>query len=156
AGGRRKAGAKNGAKATASTSIAPPGSVTVQVASMAQGEGHRTVLAQVGADVFGLSISDVRVTTDLDTGKDAWSIASGNYSSRFAPAVAGATHLAATKLRDRLARIAAAQLNVRPEEVVFAGGKIASKTNPDAAVPFLRRAAPSHVGPRPLPPPLAR
>jgi 2-furoyl-CoA dehydrogenase large subunit len=148
---RRKAGAKNGAQATASISIEPLGSVTVQVASTPQGQGHRTVLAQVVADVFGLSISDVRVTTDLDTGKDAWSIASGNYSSRFAPAVAGATHLAATKLRDRLARIAAAQLNVRPEEVVFAGGKIVSKTNPDAAVPFSRVAAMSHWAPGLLP-----
>jgi 2-furoyl-CoA dehydrogenase large subunit len=148
---RAKAGAKNGAQATASITIDPLGAVIVQVASTPQGQGHRTVLAQVVADVFGLSISDVRVTTDLDTGKDAWSIASGNYSSRFAPAVAGATHLAATKLRDRLARIAAAQLNVRPEEVVFAGGKIASKTNPDAAIAFSRLAAMSHWAPGLLP-----
>src|SRR5262249_31786464 len=148
---RRKAGAKNGAQATASISIDPPGSVTVQVASTPQGQGHRTVLAQVVADVFGLSISDVRVTTDLDTGKDAWSIASGNYSSRFAPAVAGATHLAATKLRDRLARLAAAQLNVRPGEVGFAGSQVASKNNPDAAVPFSRVAAMSHWAPGLLP-----
>src|SRR6266508_497283 len=148
---RRKAGAKNGAQATASITLDPLGSVTVQVASTPQGQGHRTVLAQVVADVFGLSMTDVRVTTDLDTGKDAWSIASGNYSSRFAPAVAGATHLAATRLRDKLSRIAAAQLNVRPEDLVFAGGKVVAKTNPDAAIAFSRLAAMSHWAPGLLP-----
>jgi 2-furoyl-CoA dehydrogenase large subunit len=109
------------------------------------------VLAQVAADVLGLRLEDVRVTTDLDTAKDAWSIASGNYSSRFAPAVAGAAHLAATRLRDKLARIAALQLNVRPEDLVFADGRISAKSNPDASVPFARVAASSHWSPGLLP-----
>ncbi len=144
---RRKAGPKNGAQATATITLDPVGSVTVQVASVPQGQGHRTVLAQVVADVFGLPMSQIRVTTDLDTAKDAWSIASGNYSSRFAPAVAGAAHLAATKLRDRLARIAASQLNVRAEDLVFADGRIAARSNPDASTPFARVAAASHWSP---------
>jgi 2-furoyl-CoA dehydrogenase large subunit len=148
---RRKAGPKSGAQATATVTLDPVGSVTVQVASAPQGQGHRTVLAQVVADVFGLAMDQVRVTTDLDTAKDAWSIASGNYSSRFAPAVAGAAHLAASKLRDRLARIAASQLNVRAENLVFADGKISSRTNPDVAVPFARVAATGHWSPGLLP-----
>jgi 2-furoyl-CoA dehydrogenase large subunit len=148
---RRKAGPKNGAQATATITLDPVGSVTVQVASVPQGQGHRTVLSQVVADVFGLAMGDVRVTTDLDTAKDAWSIASGNYSSRFAPAVAGAAHLAATRLRDRLARIAASQLNVKPEDLVFDNGAIAATTNPDASIPFARVAATSHWSPGLLP-----
>ncbi len=148
---RRKAGPKNGAQATATISLDPVGSITVQVASAPQGQGHRTVLAQVVADVLGVSKDDIRVTTDLDTAKDAWSIASGNYSSRFAPAVAGAAHLAATRLRDRLARLAASQLNVRPEDLVFAAGKIASRANPDAALPFARVAGIGHWSPGMVP-----
>ena len=66
--------------------------VTVHVASVPQGQGHRTVLSQVVADVFGLAPAEIRVDTEIDTAKDAWSIASGNYSSRFAPAVAGTAH----------------------------------------------------------------
>ena len=85
---RKKAGPKNGAQATATVTLDPVGSVGVHVASVPQGQGHRTVLAQVVADVFGLPCEAVRVVVDLDTGKDAWSIASGNYSSRFAAAVA--------------------------------------------------------------------
>ena len=94
----------------------------------------------------------MRVVTDLDTGKDAWSIASGNYASRFAPAVAGAAQLAATRLRDKLARIAAAQLNVRAEEVDLRRRRHRARGNPDnAAVPFARVAAASHWSPGTLP-----
>src|SRR5207248_1253680 len=108
---RRRAGPKNGAQSTATVSLDPLGAVSVQVSSVPQGQGHRTVLAQVIADVLGLKPQDIRVATEVDTAKDAWSIASGNYSSRFAPAVAGAARLAALRLRDRLARVAAMQLN---------------------------------------------
>ncbi len=144
---RAKAGPKNGAQATATVTLDPVGSVTVQVASVPQGQGHRTVLAQVVADVFGIPLDQVRVTVDLDTAKDAWSIASGNYSSRFAAAVAGVAHQAATRLRDRLAQVAAAQLNVRADDLVFGSGRVASRTNPDAALPFARVAATSHWSP---------
>src|SRR6202012_5455012 len=70
---RRKAGPKNGAQATATVSIDPVGSVSVHVASVPQGQGHRTVLSQVVADVFGLTPGDIRVNTEIDTAKDAWS-----------------------------------------------------------------------------------
>ena len=144
---RRRAGPKNGAQATATVALDPVGTITVQVASAPQGQGHRTVLAQVVADVFGLKMGDIRVMTDLDTAKDAWSIASGNYSSRFAPAVAGTAKLAAERLRDRLARIAAAQLNVKADDLVFAGGRVFSSRNPDASLPFSRVASTSHWSP---------
>ena len=148
---RRKAGPKNGAQATATVTLDPVGAVTVQVASTPQGQGHRTVLAQVVADVLGLTPTDIRVTADLDTSKDAWSIASGNYSSRFAAAVAGVAQIAATRLRDKLARIAAAQLNVRADDLVFAGGNISSRDNADAKLSFGRAAATSHWAPGTLP-----
>ena len=144
---RRRAGPKNGAQSTATISLDPLGAVSVQVASTPQGQGHRTVLAQVIADVLGLKPQDVRVNAEVDTAKDGWSIASGNYSSRFAPAVAGAAQIAALRLRDRLGRIAAAQLNVSPAEIVFAGGRIAARANPDNAVAFARVAATGHWAP---------
>ncbi|BAI74633.1 xanthine dehydrogenase (plasmid) [Azospirillum sp. B510] len=144
---RRKAGPKNGAQATASVAVDPTGGVSVTVASAPQGQGHRTVLAQVVADVFGLRFEDIRVNTDLDTGKDAWSIASGNYSSRFAGAVAGAAQVAATRLRDRMAALVAGQLNCRADDVRFAGGKVFSDANPDNGLSFSRVAAAGHWSP---------
>ena len=148
---RRRAGPKNGAQATATVSLDPLGTVSVQVASTPQGQGHRTVLAQVVADAFGFRPQDIRVVADVDTAKDGWSIASGNYSSRFAPAVAGAAQIAASRLRERLARVAAAQLNVAPAEIVFANGRIAARANPDNAVSFSRIAAAGHWAPGTIP-----
>lgn len=148
---RVKAGPKNGAQATATIAVDPVGSVTVHVASVPQGQGHRTVLSQVVADVFGLKPADVRVATEMDTSKDAWSIASGNYASRFAPAVAGTAHLAATRLRDKFAAIAAGMLNVRPDEIVFENGRVAASGNRDNAITFGRVAAASHWAPGTLP-----
>lgn len=148
---RKKAGPKNGAQATATIAIDPVGSVSVHVASTPQGQGHRTVLAQVVADVFGLPMKSIRVVADLDTGKDAWSIAAGNYSSRFAAAVCGAAHLAATRMRDKLARVAASQLNAGADDISFGDGAIFVTHNPDARVPFGRLAALSHWSPALLP-----
>jgi 2-furoyl-CoA dehydrogenase large subunit len=144
---RRKAGPKNGAQATATISLDPGGAVTVHVASVPQGQGHRTVVAQIVADALGLTPKDVRVITEMDTARDAWSIASGNYASRFAPAVGGAVQLAATRIRDKLARAAAAQLNVPADELEFAGGRVRARGNPDNALPFGRLAAASHWAP---------
>jgi 2-furoyl-CoA dehydrogenase large subunit len=97
----------------------------------------------VGA-VFSLPAAAVRVHAELDTGKDAWSIAAGNYSSRFAGAVAGAAHLAAVRLRDKLAHIAASELNIAPEDVRFADARIFAAGNADNSVAFARLAGTSH------------
>jgi 2-furoyl-CoA dehydrogenase large subunit len=148
---RRKAGPKNGAQATATIAMDPVGGVSVHIASVPQGQGHRTVISQVIADVFGIAPSDVRVNTEVDTAKDAWSIASGNYASRFAAAVAGTAKIAADRLAARLTRIAAAQLNVDASDIVFRKGKVGSRSNPDNAVSFSRLAALSHWSPGSLP-----
>lgn len=148
---RAKAGPKNGAIASASVAIDLLGGVNVVIASAPAGQGHMTVCAQVVADVFGLEPQQVVVNVEFDTGKDAWSVAAGNYSSRFAGAVAGTVHLAAVRLRERLARIAAAALACPPERVRFAGGRVFDALQPDQGQPFTRLAASPHWAPALLP-----
>lgn len=148
---RERAGPKGGALAAATVGVDALGGVTVTVASVPQGQGHRTVLAQVVADVFGLAPGDVAVGTDLDTGRDAWSVASGNYSSRFAGAVAGTAHIAATRMRDRIAGVAAHVLGCPADRVRFAGGRIFDAEAPGAGQPFRRLAATSHWAQATLP-----
>jgi 2-furoyl-CoA dehydrogenase large subunit len=148
---RAKAGPKNGAIAAATVSIDPLGGVNVVIASAPAGQGHRTVCAQVAADVFGLNPEYIAVNVEFDTQKDAWSVAAGNYSSRFAGAVAGTVHLAACKLRDKLALIAAAQLCCEAADVVFVEGKVYSKHAPGTSLQFLRMAASPHWAPGLLP-----
>ena len=152
---RERAGPKDGALSAATVALDPLGGVSVVIDSLPQGQGHGTVAAQIVGEVFGLDFEAIRVEAALDTGRDAWSIAAGNYSSRFAGATAGAAHLAATRLRDRLAQIAAPQLNAPAAEVRFAGGRIFAAGNPDNSLSFARLAATSHWSPGSLPSPEA-
>ncbi len=148
---RAKAGPKNGASASATVSVDALGSVSVVIDSVPQGQGHRTVTAQVVADALGLNTPDIVVNAELDTQKDAWSIAAGNYSSRFAGAVAGTVHLAALKIRAKLAIIAADILQCEPAQIAFAKGKIYSLDRPEEKLPFHRVAGATHWSPGTLP-----
>ncbi len=148
---REKAGPKNGAVSMARVNIDPLGAVSVTADVTVQGQSHETVLAQIVASELGLAPDDVEVVLEIDTAKDQWSIAAGTYSSRFASGTAVAAHLAAVQMRDKLKGIAAKQLNVLPDDVELASGKIRSRSNPDNALPFGRVAATSHWSPVMLP-----
>jgi 2-furoyl-CoA dehydrogenase large subunit len=148
---REKAGPKNGAVSMARVAIDPLGAVTVTADVTVQGQSHETVLAQIVAEQLGLSPDEIEVVLELDTAKDQWSIAAGTYSSRFASGTAVAAHMAAVQMRDKLKAIAAKQLNILPDDVELAGGKIRSRSNPDNALPFGRVAATSHWSPVMLP-----
>jgi 2-furoyl-CoA dehydrogenase large subunit len=148
---REKAGPKSGAVSMATVNIDPLGAVTVTADVTVQGQSHETVLAQIVADQLGLRADDVEVVLEMDTAKDQWSIAAGTYSSRFASGTAVAAHMAAVQMRDKLKAIAAKQLNVLPDDVELARGKIRSRSNPDNALPFGRVAATSHWSPMLLP-----
>jgi 2-furoyl-CoA dehydrogenase large subunit len=148
---REKAGPKNGAVSLATVNIDPLGAVTVTADVTVQGQSHETVLAQIVAEELGLSTDDVEVVLELDTAKDQWSIAAGSYSSRFAGGPAVAAHMAAGQMREKIKAIAAKQLNVLPDDVELAGGKVRSRSNPDNALPFSRVAATSNWAPTLLP-----
>ncbi len=148
---REKAGPKSGAISLGTVNVDPLGAVSVTSDVPVQGQGHETVLSQIVAEQLGLKPSDISVNLEMDTAKDQWSIASGNYSCRFTPGAAVAVHIAATRIRDKLARIAAKQLNVLPDDVEFKNGKIGSRTNPDNAMAFGRVAGTAHWSPIMLP-----
>lgn len=143
---REKAGHKNGAISSATVSIDPTGSVLVNIASAPAGQGHQTVIKQIVGDLFGLNDTEVVVNVDFDTNKDAWSVASGNYSSRFAGAVAGTVYIAATRLKERIARYAATLLETSDDSLVFQSGFIRSKSR-DAKIAFARVCGAFHWAP---------
>jgi 2-furoyl-CoA dehydrogenase large subunit len=152
---RERAGPKNGAVSLATVAIDPLGAVSVSADAPMQGQGHATVLAQIVAEELGLGLDDVAVNLEIDTAKDAWSIAAGTYSCRFSPGTAVAAHMAAQQVRAKLAAIAANQLNVLKDDIEFAGGKIRSRGNPDNALSFTRVAGTAHWSPVLLPSDLA-
>jgi 2-furoyl-CoA dehydrogenase large subunit len=89
---------KSGNAEGALISIDPLGGITVRIATTPQGQGHRTVCAQVVADELGVDPKDVDVLAEMDTAAVPWTVASGNYSSRFSGVGVGAVREAARKL----------------------------------------------------------
>jgi 2-furoyl-CoA dehydrogenase large subunit len=148
---RERAGPKNGAVSMVGINVDPLGAVAVTADVTVQGQGHETVLSQIVGGRLGLDPADIAVRLEMDTAKDFWSIAAGTYSCRFSPGTAVAAHVAATRMRDKLAAIAAQQLNILPDDVEFAGGTIRSRVNPDNALPFGRVAGTAHWSPAMLP-----
>jgi 2-furoyl-CoA dehydrogenase large subunit len=148
---RRAIGPKNGAIGTATVAVDPLGAVTVTGDSIPHGQGHRTVLAQIVGERLGLAPDEVAVNLELDTQKDGWSIAAGNYACRFGPICSTIADMAAVKVREKLARIAASHLNARADELEFSGGKIFTRANPQNAVSFRRIAGEAHWSPATLP-----
>ena len=108
---------KSGNSEAVSIALGPHGGVTVRFTSTPQGQGHRTIAAQVVADALGIDPADVDVRTETDTSANPWTVSSGNYSSRFAAVVASAVHVAATQLADRLRELAAPMLEAEPGEI---------------------------------------
>ena len=148
---REKTGHKGGALASTSVSIGPTGSVYVTCDSLPQGQGHETILSQIVADVFGVKLNEIFVNSTHDTHKDSWSIAAGNYSSRFAGAVAGSAYNAAINLKKKLQKIAASELNCKSENILFNKGKVFDKKNSDNYLKFKRLAGIPHWSPGNLP-----
>ena len=144
---RVKAGPKNGAITSATVSIDPSGNIAANIASAPAGQGHQTVISQLLADVFGVLPAQIQVNVDFDTAKDAWSIAAGNYSSRFAGAVAGTVFLAAEKLKARIAEYAAHALQAKPEDLIFANGNISVAGDENRSISFSRLCGNFHWSP---------
>ena len=148
---REKSGPKNGAVSMVTVNVDPLGAVSVTADVTVQGQGHATVLSQIVAGRLGLRVEDISVNLELDTQKDQWSIAAGTYSCRFSPGTAVAADMAATRIRDKLTKIAARQLNVLAEDIEFIDGRVRSRSNPDNAVAFGRVAGTVHWSPVLLP-----
>jgi len=96
---------KSGNAEGATVSISPLGGITVRIGTTPQGQGHETVCAQIVADAVGVTPEEIEVLTAMDTSTSAWTIASGNYSSRFSGVGTGAVYLAAQKLAAKIDRI---------------------------------------------------
>lgn len=140
---------KSGNAEGATVAINPLGGVVVQLSTTPQGQGHRTVAAQVAADVLGVPPAEIEVLTSADTSATPWTVASGSYSSRFSGVGAGAVHKAATRIAAKLRAIAAPQLGCAAGEVELRDGKAWRNGE---SVSVRRLAGTAHWNPDGLPP----
>lgn len=96
---------KSGNAEGCTIAISPLGGVTVHLPTTPQGQGHRTVVAQIVADRLGVDPQEVEVVTGSDTAVSPWTVASGSYSSRFSGVAVGAVAVAAERLAEKIAAI---------------------------------------------------
>jgi 2-furoyl-CoA dehydrogenase large subunit len=148
---RRRADRKSGANASAVVSVDPSGQVTLRLCSAPNGQGHATVAAQIVADALGLHPNDIDVITEIDTLTSAWSIASGNYSNRFAAIVVDAIAKCAEQVAQKIKLLAADALDVSPEEIELREGYARVRGQSNKGLPFRKAAARAHWDPAGLP-----
>ena len=148
---RAKGLPKSGNAEGATLAMNPLGGVTVRLSTVPQGQGHRTVAAQVVADALGLDPAAVEVQSELDTHVNAWTVSSGNYSSRFAGMGAAAVAEAAGRLAGKLRRIAGDVLECSPADVELVDGQARVVGQPDRGVSLRRLAGAAHWNPESLP-----
>jgi aerobic carbon-monoxide dehydrogenase large subunit len=97
------------------------GTVEVLAGASGHGQGHTTSWAQIAAEQLGISHENVKVyegdTAMIQTG-------TGTFASRSVSVDGAGVHLAAQKIRDKMLKIAAHQLEVDPADLVIRDGTI--------------------------------
>jgi carbon-monoxide dehydrogenase large subunit len=84
--------------------VHPTGSAIVRIGVQTQGQGHETTFAQIVAEELGLPVENIEVEHgDTDTAPYGL----GTYASRSTPTAGAATAMAARKIRDKAAHLAA-------------------------------------------------
>jgi carbon-monoxide dehydrogenase large subunit len=124
--------------------VHPTGKITVLTGSHSHGQGHETTFAQIVADQFGVDIADVDVVHG-DTDRVQYGV--GTYGSRSAALGGSALVRSAEKIREKLKKIAAHQLEASVEDMVYDQdeGTISVAGSPDAVKTFAELAFASIV-----------
>ena len=109
------------------------GRVNVAIGLTTQGQGHRTVFAQIVADTLGVRLEDVHVTSG-DTRRFGYAV--GTFASRAAVMSGNAVGLAAAKVREKALRIASDALEVDPGDLEISAGVVRVKGAPATSIPL--------------------
>ncbi|RHW24922.1 aldehyde oxidase [Nocardioides immobilis] len=127
------------------------GSVYTVTGGVAFGQGHETTVAQVVADMLGLTPDEIITHRGSDSALSAQTGFSGSYASQFAVTGIGAILNATRKLVREIQLVAASILGATPEEIVLEGGHALVLGDPERALPFAAVAGIVHFSPADLP-----
>ena len=125
------------------------GRITARVGFTSEGQGQYTVIAQLLADYFGAEMTDIAVVSVNTLGAPP---SFGPGGSRLGVAIAGATMLAAGKLRKKIVEIAAGLLQTPVEKLEFIDGRVQIIGMPEAKVTVADVAGVAHGRSDLLPP----
>lgn len=115
--------------------VHPTGQVSVFTGSHSHGQGHETTFAQVVADELGLPMEAVNIVHG-DT--DRIPFGTGTYGSRSAAIGGSALVRSAEKIREKVTKLAAHQLEAAVEDMVYdrENGTVYVKGSPDQSKSF--------------------
>jgi carbon-monoxide dehydrogenase large subunit len=99
--------------------VHPTGTATLRVSCQTQGQGHETTFAQIVAEELGIPPADIQVVHG-DTELTPFGL--GTYGSRSTPVSGAAAALVARQVRDKARLVAAAMLDVAPNDLTWTKG----------------------------------
>ncbi|HEY2550463.1 MAG TPA: aerobic carbon-monoxide dehydrogenase large subunit [Streptosporangiaceae bacterium] len=123
--------------------VHPTGKAVLSVSCQSQGQGHETTFAQLVAEELGLSPDDVDVVHG-DTDRTPFGL--GTYGSRSTPVSGAAAVVVARKVRERAKLVAAAMLEVGPDDLTWQEGKWRVRGDPDQGHGIAEIAMAAHSG----------
>lgn len=108
--------------------VGDDGTVRVFVGSPSQGQGHATTFAQMVADRLGARLDSVSVTSG-DTRAFGWG--TGTFASRMGQYGGNAVSFAAREVRAKALRLASDLLEIAPQDLEIADGRVAVRGLPE-------------------------
>ena len=123
------------------------GRISATTGASPHGQGNETTFGQMLADQFGVPIEHVTIHHG-DTGVVKQGI--GTFGSRSQAVGGTALHLAGGKVKEKMAKFAAALIEAHEDDLVFENGRISVKGVPDSGKTFAEVAGYAYV-PVPLP-----
>ncbi len=122
----------------AARALPDPGSATIMInsdgtanlhtAAADEGQGNRTVLAQVAAEILGIEFKDILVS---ETDTDITPLDCGTHGSRQAYCGGLSVRNAAMDARKKMLAYAGKLLRTNPDQLMIKNGQIIEKTNPE-------------------------
>src|SRR5262249_55038996 len=109
---------------SAAIRIGASGKIVVTTGATAQGQGVKTMLAQIAANGLGVSPGDIDV---IDGDTDASPFGLGTFASRQAVTAGNAAHHAGELVAEKAKRAAAAILKVPFEDLELANGRVRAR-----------------------------
>jgi aerobic carbon-monoxide dehydrogenase large subunit len=117
----------------AHVAVETSGKVKVATGLTTQGQGHKTVFAQIAADELGVPLADVEVVTG-DTRRFGYAV--GTFASRAAVMSGSAVALAARAARAKALRVAAEAMEASPADLEIVDGVVRVKGDPASGIPL--------------------
>jgi carbon-monoxide dehydrogenase large subunit len=105
----------------ATVRVTPAGKVVIATGAASQGQGHRTVFAQIAADALGIDIADISVDA-ADTSKFPLGIST--IGSRIAVTAGSSVELAAQKVRAKAIKAASIMLEAAESDLELEEGVV--------------------------------